>query len=644
MQAPQAVEYRAPPAHEYVIRATVPGMRPPLTIPGVVTDSRLIITLEDGTPISEIVAEVGAGTSSVAIVPGRVGGHSALGPLLSIMGNAATAVLVVEPGGVRIPLTDRAAFKRLHRWGRVMVTAEYSRDLGALGGLVWWISAHDRQLDVEMLWHRASVGPDVLFQSARIEVGAGGTWTPSIPDPASVGGWLVKPGTHRIPQQMGRPFWFSIHAQGEAPERDHVGVADWSRGGFMPSGFPVPDLPAHDWAGQLAEARYKLANLQPVEPWEPPPVSWLWPVSGVQTGGAGGGIDRYPLDGVRWAASGGAPEALECYRIEMLRGLARGRIRLDPDASTLDLPASGDWAFWDGFQDDGPWHWSAWPTVPSAWADHDTASMERRLNEAWVLAWLANDPLARLIALEGATRARLTFWEGRPMASAWGPGIGSDVGVWQANAGLAIAAARAMGATEYGPWRTAFLDFLRTTQMPSGCWTARAGGYPSDRAPFFGQYLLQGGEEFTYLMLAAYSLGERDMVRAAMRGMVGIATDDGFHLWGEAPPGIYYYAPTGYVWPTGVRFLDAANWPWALDLTMGQDPAGAAYYSRWYQGLGVGLAYAVDAPEAPELLRRFLMGAGPMPADPRAMLEGWGLESPGDRVPVEQWWPVLENL
>ena len=650
----QAIEYQAPPAHEYVLRATVPGMRPPLTIPGVITDSSLVLTLEDGTPVSEIVARVPAGTREVSVVPGRVAGPSALGPLLRLMGDPRVAVLVVDPDGpggqpdTRFPLTDPTAFRSVYRAGRVMVTATFHRDLGQFGAVEYWISAHDRQLDVEMLWHRASVGADVLFREARIEVSPGAAWTPSIPDPACAPPLLVRPRAqgHRIPQQMGRPFFFSIHADGETPEPDHVGVADWSHGGFMPSGFKVPALPAHNWAGELAEARYELQQLLPTEPWEPAPVDWLWPLDGVTTGGAGGGIDRYPLDGVRWASSQGAPEALEVYRIEFLRGLARARIRLDPDGSTLDLPADGAWAFWDGFQDEGPWHWSQWSTVTSAWADHDMASVERRLNEAWVLVWLANDPLARLISLEGATRARLTFWEGRSMAASWGPGLGSDIGMWQANAGLAVAAARAMGATEYGPWRTAFLDFLRTTQMPSGCFTARQGGYPSDRAPFFGQYLLQGGQEFVNLMLAAYSLGERDVVRRAARGLQGIATDDGQHLWGEAPPGLYYYAPSGYVWPPGVRFLDAATWPWALDLTMGQDQAGASYYSTWHMGHGVALALATGAPEATELLRRFIAGAGPMPADPLATLRSWGLEAPDthSNTPIDQWWTLLGSL
>jgi len=652
--AQQTVRFERPPAHEYVLRATVPGMRPPLTIPGVVTDSRLILTLEDGTPISEIVAEVPAGTSSVAIVPGRVAGQGALGPLLRLMGDPRLAVLVIDPDGpggqpdARFPLTDASAYQSLYRAGRVLVTARFHRDLGQYGGLEWWISAHGRQLDVEMLWHRASVGPDVVFREARVEVMPGAAWTPSIPDPACAPPALVRarPAGHRIPQQMGRPFFFSIHAAGEQPEPERIGVADWSGGGFMPSGFPVPTLPAHDWAGQLAEARSKLANLQPTEPWEPAPTDWLWPASGVQTGGAGGGIDRYPLDGVRWASSHGAHEALELYRIELLRNLSRARIRLDPDGSPLTLPSDGDWAFWDGFQDEGPWHWSAWPTVTSQWADHDTASMERRLNEAWVLVWLANDPLARLIALEGATRARLTFWEGRPLADSWGPGMGSSIGIWQGNAALAVAAARCMGATEYGPWRAAFLNHLRTVQMPSGCFTARLGGYPSDRAPFLSQYLLQGGQEFTYLALAAYSLGERDLVRRAVRGMVGIASDDGIHLWGEAPPGLYYFAPTGLVWPPGVRFQDETDWPWGLQWVIGEDPQGASYYAPWHMGIGVALAYATGAPEAPELLRRFAAGAGSMPANPGALLDSWGLVAPDDQAnaPVENWWPIRRFL
>ncbi len=653
----QRVEFQAPPSHPYVLRATVPGMRPPLTIPGVVTDSRLVLVLEDGTPVSEIVAEVPTGVSSFAVVPGRVAGQGALGQLLQWMGNPNAVALVVDvdgPGGLpdqRFPLTDPANYRELFHAGRVMVTARFHRDMGALGAVEYWISARDRQLDFEMLWHRASVGPDVVFREARVVVSPGAAWTPNVPDPACAPPVLVRSrgAGHRIPQQMGRPFFFSVHRAGEQPEPERVGIADWGHGGFLPSGFPVPDLPPHDWAAQLTEARHELANLLPVDPWDPPPTDWLWPASGVYTGGAGGGIDRYPLDGVRWASSHGAPEALECYRIEFLRNLSRARIRLDPDGSPLDLPADGGWRFWDSFQQEGPWHWSAWPTSGFPWADHDTASMERRLNEAWVLVWLANSPLARLISLEGATRARLTFWEGRPLATSWGPGLGSDVGLWQANAGLAVAAARAMGAVEYGPWRAAFLDHLRTVQMPSGCFTARQGGYPADREPFYNQYLLQGGHEFVQLQLAAYSLGERDFVRRAARGMVGIATDDGVHSWGIAKPGLYYFSASGFreSWIPHTRFLDASEWPWGLEAEMGLSSEGASYYSVFHMANGVALAYATDAPEAPELLRRFLVGAGPMPANPRALMQSWGLEAPEtthSSTPIEQTWALLGVL
>jgi hypothetical protein len=129
--------------------------------------------------------------------------------------------------------------------------------------------------------------------------------------------------------------------------------------------------------------------------------------------------------------------------------------------------------------------------------------------------------------------------------------------------------------------------------------------------------------------------------------MVGIASDDGIHLWGEAPVGLYYYAPTGLVWPAGVRFEDETDWPWGLQWVIGEDPQGASYYAPWYQGIGTALAQATGAPEATELLRRFLAGADPMPADPLAFMRSWGLEAPtgthGD-VPCEQWWALLGLL
>ena len=66
----QTIEYQSPPAQEYTLRAMVPGLSPPLRVPGRPTDSRLVLTLEDGTPVTEVCVRAPAGTTSLPIEQG----------------------------------------------------------------------------------------------------------------------------------------------------------------------------------------------------------------------------------------------------------------------------------------------------------------------------------------------------------------------------------------------------------------------------------------------------------------------------------------------------------------------------------------------------------------------------------------------
>lgn len=631
------IHYQDPPAHEYVLEVTVPmpaSFSGELVVPGRPTDSRLVLSLPDH-KVYEVCVLMPAGQGEATVVPGRDSGPNLVGRWLQYLVNPSLLVLRID--GTDFPLTDRANFVQWYRFGKVVATARFHLALGDYGWAEYWISvrADSPQLDVALLWHAAIPGPNRVFGSAEILSTA--PWEPSLPDPACAPPYLVRPGRHVIPKQMARPFWFTVGAH----EKEHVGISDWSGGGFLPSEFPVPVMAGISFKEKRDDARLRLSQLLPSEDLAGESESFLWPASGYRTMNAGGGNDRAPLAGALWAASRGDAAAHESYRIEQLRNLCRARIRLGPDGGPLELDGlSGDWVFFDGFLagQDAPWEWDSYPEPlgdydPTTFVDHDSSTLMRRLNENWALVWLANDPIARLITLEGATRARLTFWEGpgraRRLAIPEPEGMGSNIGSSEANAALAISAARALGATEYEPWIDTFLGHLRRAQMPSGCFTARGPtAYPSPLPPFNNQYMLQGGSEFAYLQLAAYGLGAHDLVRKAARGMVALATDDD-------DPGFYYYTATGQ---GDVRFLSEDDWPDSLHEQMGLP--NESYYTAWDMGYAVALALRVGAPEAPELLRRYVGHT------PRASMRSWGLVAPDSqtRAPFDQWWALLGVL
>lgn len=609
------VHLQDPPQHEYVLQATFPSREAgPWSVEGFPTDWRLVVPEnQDGISVFEVSARVPAGTSSATL---RRESHPGPGvPIAQYAFQPSTLSLQID--GQTFPLTTRAAFVGRHRRGRVHTTLTFHRALGAFGHAEYWIDARagETQLDVCLLWHRAAPGPDIRFDAAQLVVPDGASCVNAIEDPG-LSGTTITPGV--IPQQHARVFRFSIVPTGAQPEPAHVGTGNWREGGFLYAGLPVPFM-QNSTAAELADARWRLAQNAPSPSWGDVPATPLWPADGVHTGGAGGGDDRVPLDGMRWAASRGDSSAYERYLIMQLRGLSRARIRLDPDGTPIDIPAVPGWSFWDDFlpsgsapggKADAPWEWDRWSTVGSPWAQHDMASMVRALNENWALVWLANEPLARLLTYEGATRARLTF-PTIPLPPQ--QGLGSAIGIWEGNAALAIAAARSLGAREHDLWSDAYLSHLHRAQMPSGCFSAREGGYPADRDPFFGHYLLQGGSEFAYLILGAYALGDRGLARSAMKGVQGLATDDD-------DPGFYYFTPTGLV-GTSVRYGDEDDWPDYLYAQMGLE--NGSYYTAWEMGTTVAIAWATGAPERGELLRRFTGGVASPPAA-ITLLRSWG--------------------
>ena len=646
----QSIRLERPPSTSFVVYATVPAPSPLRSVSGWPSSSRPVFELiTDGTDISEVSVLVPAGTTRVDLTAGADTGPSLIGPALSWLAQPGRAVLWID--GHPFSLSNPAHFAGWHRQGRVHATARMHRQLGAYGHAeYWWDVRADGGIDLALLWHRAIPGPDVRFTQARLTV-AGATWAPSVVPPACTYPHLVRPRSdgaqHVIPQQMGMAWW--IHVAGP---REVVGIADWSHGGYLPSGFPVAqDTPREPYAAKLADARSRLANLQPEPSWGDQPVSSLWPASGVRFGGEGGGNGRLPLDGVQWAASAGDADALEFERIGLLRVLARARIRLDASGGPLTIPGNRTWAFGNsefiprygepGGRADSPWEYDRWPVSwagaadPRAFSDHDDSALPRRQRHALTLAWLACDPIATLMVREGATRMALTFAALTPPQQAF---IGTDVGAREANAALAMTAARALGDHQYDSWLAAYVEHLRQAQMLSGCLVARLGGYPSENEPFdaYPGIRLQGAAEFAYHMLALRSIGGADdALLGCARGLELLATDDE-----PGDIGLYYFTATGR---DNVRYVWEGDWVPGFHDALGE-PGTSGYYTSFDVFGPLAIALELNSPHTSELLHR-TFGTSNLAAV-RSIVRGWGVQAPSEftGTPIEQVCPLLGVL
>lgn len=479
-----------PPNRPFVVQATVPILLDDtltLQLDDYASDSRIIghTTGASGEPryfIYEVVALAGANDASFIVHPGTsapAGALSQLWPAARAL-NLVRLELADDAGAQVVSLTGQP-IASMHRRGNVMRTSYSHIDLGRFGYAHLWTTARaaTQQLDFVFELHNGIPGPDRRINSIRVR--SAYPWRGVLPDPAHEGPYLLKPGTHQLRQQQGRPFRFSV---GLTNEPVHVGVADWSQGGFLPSGLPVPPI-EYDHGPLLAQARAALASLAPWPSWAAAPPSVMYPCSGVTQGDEGGGYDRLPLLGARWAATGD-PDALELYQIEQLRSQARARRRYGLDGAPVLLPAVATWEFYDRFLPrygepgglaDAPWEWDRWPTQPFPFAPTGMGSLSRELNDNLALAWLANDPLARMYVMESATRARLTF---PALTLPAIPHIGTYWNGAYAQAALACIAAKCLGATEHDAWLADFIDHLRLAQMPSGIFEAHDDGYPGD--------------------------------------------------------------------------------------------------------------------------------------------------------------------
>lgn len=626
LQALQVVHLDRPPQGQYPLQVTVPlpaDFSGPICISqgGVLkpTESQ-VISRTRRFQVRELVAEVEP-AASYDVVEGSClpEARPAESDALRLALNYGAVVLHVsdENGTRSFSLTGRpnvTGFQGFHRQGRLMLTSEHHRALGRFGWLLYSMTIRKgiEQIDFCLDWHACLPGPDRWFTKAWITVAPGMRCSPYGQDLE----WLGVQSTYSIPQMRHRPMRFSVVAANGVVQREYVGKADWSQGGFLTAGFPVPPIPNVSYAARLALEKSEL------------PHGRMWIPKGGPYGGWTGGDQMWPNYGVEWAASGDA-DALEYYRLEQLRNACRDTCLVGRDGKAIrhaEYLQSGaaPWRMFDEFERvggvlmDQPWGFSRWEPVlgaehdPRAYADIDLQHDVRDQNEDLVLYYMAHDWLAKHQLLRAAANARMVWWEGVGVASRLGlpaaQGIGTHVmGRDEAWGGQAVGVGKAIAPDShaYDHWAWTYVEHCRRAQMDSGLIQATAEFKEAGQFPFgldqYRPYLIHASNEACYNTLTLWMLGEtfdldvEPILRQHARGFLNLAGNPG-------GTGVWSYVAVGPNNGTNVRYVTRNDWPTALANSMGD---GIVWNDALHMGYTIAAMKLAGATQADELLLRF---------------------------------------
>lgn len=561
----------------------------------------------------------------------------------------------LEIDGIRFSLTGPASDVRA---GRLYASGFRNLDLGPYGAAQVWRSARAGtfQLDFILNWHAGEDRQgDVLFNSARIVVAGNSTWIPFLPDPATGGGYLVKPmtaGQHIIPQRHERSFRFSVVPPGRTYVPPYFGVADSLYEFQVPSGVTASVGETQTWRDELRR------NVPSSEVTGGSPVSPLWPAINSQYGGVTGGIDITPYPGGRWLV-GASAAGFERYVIEQLRYRSRHRGCLyESDGAPVRWwqhlnNGAADWRMFNSVWAlqgtevlDGPF--GPWPARlsgaydPERYDPIDCQHAVREWNHNALLVEMTGDPLALHYLRMEAAKAVMTFWQGPGRASRSYqvlPGGGTSFGRAEAWACMLVSRAYiwSPGSRQfYEPWLRVNVDHLAAAQMSSGLFQVNPNAKEAKSWPFDGgddvpDYQIGAGNEDIFIA-AALGEVERALGDERIPGMIARHVD-GMRRLGWAYSGPWSHSARSAV--GGPRYASRDEWPASLAAAMATSPDDQGvgpYNDAWQVGgyLGVTRQLGVDASD---LLVRYV-GV----ASTQAALSSLRARAPRD---FDQWWPVL---
>jgi hypothetical protein len=361
-----------------------------------------------------------------------------------------------------------------------------------------------------------------------------------------------------------------------------------------------------------------------------------------------GGIDIDQFPAVELAVTG-QPEGLLSLYVEQLRYASRHMGCIyeqdgDPIAldDFLDPDGTRPWVIFNNvFQSSGsvvqdqPFGFSLTGagsgSATYAPADFDPIDHQhyvRRTKANKALAWLANDPLAKLHLLMDAELGRMWLYEGPGgnIATPATPGLGTKKG--RADAWVADCMAHAYAIADdawrarTAAWFSAFCAELRAAQMPNQLFSCTDDGKTAEDPPYGdGQdasYWVFHANEEIYLMLALLGIQEsvgidnRAAIRACGEGLWSFA-------WKVGSDGPLDRYPAGPL--VGPRYATRAEIPAGLTDTVPEDP--------YEIGTALGMAALQGANMIPPTLA--YTGAQDL-AGALAQFESWGVKNLANRA------------
>ena len=597
-------------------------------------------------------------------------------------------------GQFHVSLTKpRDEFTRFEVWNPLCRRWVHTEDLGAYGAMSWSMEVRAGTTDVRVVlnWTNGQM-PDIRRRTFTVDEVAlslaaeGVTWTKVLPDPVMVNGeWLVRPnvdGPYLFPQRFERSFRFVVHERESQPDLRDVclGVADWSLGGWLASGIPVPDLSGVNFNShnEARRSREALANL---EPWEGggEPVDALWPAAGSRYGGMTGGTGREQFPGVRFAGTGTLVE-IEREMIEQLRIKSRnGGAVYDENGRPLDWntmleDGRADWMmsnrrfqYTQGALQYGPFRWpqTSWdperkdldsgdhPRDPRVFDPIDMQHQDRETSPNRALAWACNDWLAKQYLMCDGELARADYWEGPGRANGMAPfsiqpGKGVAWGRARFWSGETIMTSGALGgstwAVRYRDWLEALLFGVERARMPNGMVTAQANG-SKDKAPPYGDgnrsfYYSHRPNESCFLLLVMESMRKAgiepvrtlEVTSNTLRGFARM-------VWWPGRSGWIDRAPFGPNDGSGFRWSTWEDVPGELQQAMFAEDS--PLYSTCYQGTGsIGIGLLLGDHDAHVMARRVTRKAPDAPdVEVASEILSWGKTAPNfaSSSPIEAY-------
>lgn len=412
---------------------------------------------------------------------------------------------------------------------------------------------------------------DYYFKSIILNLPFGLDFTEELNYGTRQGGFLVKPDLHVVPQRMQFSRRLQIHKIGAKPHMTiwGQGFQNYFLGGYCAQDFEVGHQPNVQalFDKEYAEIKKEFDQDLPDNTGNPT-LPHLWKAAGVPYGGMTGGEDVHAIIHSKIPDSKD-PKGVEFLYMRQYRYHARnmGAIYKDGEPIKMEEYLNADGSTpWDMFSNkfqkgkDAPFNFDTVPqavgTCPyqaaleNTWSPIDDQHQRRIEQHDVALAWLANDPLAKLYLEMEAELSKMSYWTGK--GGKFEPqdfpvGNGTDWGrelawVLDTVTHAAILTKDLKRNQNNVAWITAVTNGLTQTQLATGWVNTKRTGKVMSEPPFNSGYWV--GQAFEHCLVAVALMGVYGALglgQTCLRNMLFAMKD---YAWRPGTDGIWYKVPT----------------------------------------------------------------------------------------------------